>query len=46
MPKINARELEQELLLEFGGNPLEGSGFENEEPEADFDAEAYELGRE
>jgi hypothetical protein len=46
MPRINARELEQELLTEFGGDPLEGSGFENEEPEADFDFETYELGRE
>jgi hypothetical protein len=26
-------------LAEIGGEPLTGSGFENEEPESDFDAD-------
>jgi hypothetical protein len=34
---------EQTLLDELGGEPLEGSGFEQEEYEADFDDDEFEA---
>ena len=37
MPRMD--ELELMILAEFGGDPLEDSGFETEEPEPDFDDE-------
>ena len=35
-PSPNAKEHSRQLA-ELGGEPLEGSGFENEQPEQDFE---------
>jgi hypothetical protein len=36
-PEIIAAEIDRQLVLNLGGEPLAGSGFEVEIPERDFD---------
>ena len=38
-PKIPISEKMRNALYEVGGEPLEGSGFESEEPELEFQAD-------